>query len=220
MNDVHHHLNDLVITHNARAVVIYEGDNDVAQGVPVETILESYRAVINDLQDAQPKLRIYLVSVKPSIFRLSMWPTMPEVNSRLQELSENNGQVIYIDVASSLLTEAGTPKPDIFVTDNLHLNQKKGMTFGEMLFGQFNLADMYASGKGTRVEFAASSSLARSVMSNSMGSICDSESRFSGILPECCYAEIAAFIVDSVTALRSSPQGSGISIGCSIPAST
>jgi lysophospholipase L1-like esterase len=124
MNDVLHYLDELVLKHDPRAVLIYEGDNDVWQDVSSATILETYTKGIAKIHAHDPNIRIYLVSIKPSIDRESMWPRMSEINSAIKSMAETRDNLIYVDVASSMLEPDGSIMEDIFVSDMLHLNQK------------------------------------------------------------------------------------------------
>lgn len=124
MNDVVHYLDELVLKHKPRAVLLYEGDNDVAQGVPVPLIIDTFNTAFSRIHDADPDIRIYVLSVKPSISRTAMWTTMQEVNRALQKLAASNDKIIYIDVATPMLNSDGSIKPDLFVSDQLHMNQK------------------------------------------------------------------------------------------------
>lgn len=124
MNDLMTYLEDLVIKHNPRAVMIYEGDNDVAQEVPVETILDTYRETITKIHEHDTDIRIYLLSVKPSTLRAAMWGTMLEVNAGMAELAKSDSRIHYIDVATPMLNPDGSAKEDLFVSDGLHMNQK------------------------------------------------------------------------------------------------
>ena len=124
MNDVLTYLDTLVLKHKPRAVMLYEGDNDVAQGVPVETILKTFESAITKIHQQDDDIRIYLLSVKPSISRVEMWPTMLEVNEGLRSIAETNERITYIDVATPMLNPDGSMREDLFVSDMLHMNQK------------------------------------------------------------------------------------------------
>jgi lysophospholipase L1-like esterase len=123
MNDVLAFLDTLVLKHKPRAVMLYEGDNDVAQGVPVEVILETFGKAIGKIHAQDSNIRIYLLSVKPSISRTEMWPTMLEVNRGLENMAKADQRITYIDVATPMLNADGSIRDDLFVSDQLHMNQ-------------------------------------------------------------------------------------------------
>lgn len=124
MNDVLHHLETLVLKHKPRAVLIYEGDNDVAQGVPVDVIIDTFKKTLASIHSALPKTRIYLVSIKPSISRAQMWDDMQAVNRAMSDMAKNDTRVTYLDVASPMFDAEGNMRADIYVPDQLHLNQR------------------------------------------------------------------------------------------------
>jgi lysophospholipase L1-like esterase len=124
MNDVLHYLDPLVLRHHPRAVMIYEGDNDVALGVPVDRILSRFDSAVARIHKQDPAIRIYLLSVKPSIARASRWPDMQAVNAGLRKMAAADRNVHYIDVAAPMLNDDGSVREDLFVTDGLHMNQK------------------------------------------------------------------------------------------------
>lgn len=123
MNDVLHHLETLVLKHKPRAVLLYEGDNDVSQGVDTDTIISTFKAAFDRIHAQDETVRIYVISAKPSISRLAMWPDMVAVNLRLEELAAKDKRITYIDVATPMLNADGTPDKSLFVSDMLHMNQ-------------------------------------------------------------------------------------------------
>ena len=124
MNDVLHHIQTLVLNHEPRAILLYEGDNDVAQGIEPDKIISTFKAFINRVHAELKHTRIYILSIKPSISRKAMWPTMVNVNKKLEQLTTSDDRLIYIDVATPMLNEDGSIREDLFVTDMLHMNQK------------------------------------------------------------------------------------------------
>ena len=123
MNDVLTYLDDLVIKHEPRAVMIYEGDNDVWQGVPVADIVNAYTTSISKIHDHDADIRIYLLSVKPSISRAALWETMQEVNASMKQMADRDPRIHYIDVATPMLNPDGSVIESLFVPDGLHMNQ-------------------------------------------------------------------------------------------------
>ena len=123
INDLLVHLDAIVLKHRPGAVIIYEGDNDIAQGVPVTVVLETFEKVVVRILDDNAETRIYLISVKPSIARESLWAEMVEVNQGIQAISKSKEKVFYIDVATPMLNSDGSRNPDLYVSDGLHMSQ-------------------------------------------------------------------------------------------------
>lgn len=122
MEDVRYHIDRLVLRHRPRAIVLYEGDNDVAEGVAPPRILSAFQAIVARLHDALPEARVYVLSVKPSPSRWALWPRMRETNRLLSETCGRDERLIFVDVASPLLGPDGRPRESLYVEDRLHLN--------------------------------------------------------------------------------------------------
>ena len=125
MTDVLHYLDRIVIAYRPRAVVLYEGDNDTGMFfVPPETIVEQFEDIVTRIHAALPGTRIYVVSVKPSVLRRSVWGEAQRTNELLKDVVAANDLLTYVDVAGPFLDANGEVMTDIFVDDNLHLNGK------------------------------------------------------------------------------------------------
>jgi lysophospholipase L1-like esterase len=134
MNDLLYFSQALITQYQPRAVALYEGDNDIAQGISPELILTKFIALSNKLRRSLPEIRIYFISIKPSIARQSMWPKMVETNQLIQNECNAQQNCTYIDVASKLLKD-GLPKQDVFIEDGLHLNKKGYQLWSEVVVG-------------------------------------------------------------------------------------
>ncbi len=125
MNDVLHFLDRVALTYKPRAVLIYEGDNDTGRNnIPNDIIISQLEQIIARIHTELPETRVYVLSVKPSVARVASWPIAQALNADFKEIAENNALVHYIDVATPFLNADGTVMTDIFVEDNLHLNEK------------------------------------------------------------------------------------------------
>jgi len=124
MHDLLHYLDRVVLTYQPRAVLIYEGDNDTFRGMPNDLIIEHYHEGISRIHAELPEARIYLVTVKPSIARLAQWAAASELNQRFRAIAASDPRIHVIDVATPMLDANGQVLDDIFVDDDLHLNEK------------------------------------------------------------------------------------------------
>lgn len=125
MNDVLHFLDRVALTYKPRAVLIYEGDNDTGRNnIPNDVIVAQLETIIERVHAELPDARVYVLSVKPSVARQATWPVAQDLNARYQQVAAADPLVHYIDVATPFLQDDGDVMTDIFVDDNLHLNEK------------------------------------------------------------------------------------------------
>ncbi len=122
MYDLRYFLDELVLRHRPRAVMIYEGDNDAAFGATPEQVILQFEAIVDELHVKLPDTRIYVLAVKPSISRWQLWPVMQQSNQLLRKFSEHDPLVTYVDIASPMLGADGSPLKSIFLGDMLHMN--------------------------------------------------------------------------------------------------
>jgi len=114
--------NRVVLPYGPSVVVVYEGDNDLAEG---QTPAEIAQDLAVFLERAETELRgtsILLLTVKPSPSRVHLLEVQSEFNRRLKLLPQSHPRVRVIDVASPLLDSRGKPDPRFFAADRLHLN--------------------------------------------------------------------------------------------------
>lgn len=132
MHDVLHYLDRVALNYQPRAILIYEGDNDtgIPDPIPVETILDHLREIIDRTHRTLPHARIHVLSVKPSILRRNVWHVAEEVNAGYEVIAASDPLVYYVDVATPLLDDDGNVRTDIFVADGLHLNDLGNSIWG------------------------------------------------------------------------------------------
>ncbi len=122
INDLLHFADRAVIRYNPRAVVVYEGDNDVWNKIPAEQILDTFRAFVRRVHNELPEVRFYIMSIKPSIRRWELWPAMEETNALLEAWCAEHDFLTYVDVAGPMLAYEGI-LTRLFVADKLHMSR-------------------------------------------------------------------------------------------------
>lgn len=123
MEDALYYMDRIVLPYEPRAVMVYEGDNDVARGTEPETVLAQFREFVERIHEPLPQTRVYFLSIKPSIRRWEMWPAMAEANRLVAQYCATDERLTYIDVAAGMLDAAGEPKREIFREDDLHMTR-------------------------------------------------------------------------------------------------
>lgn len=123
-SDLETHLFPLVIRLEPSRVFIYEGDNDIWSDVPVAEILTSLNNIVNRLQLIDPNTEVLLIGAKPSPSRWEKKSNYAIFNQKLQEYSLSKQGVVFIDTWKALTDAEGNPRPELFLQDQLHLNEK------------------------------------------------------------------------------------------------
>jgi len=124
--DLNQYAKRIVIAYRPRAVVAYEGDNDLAAGSPKtpEMVASDAREFVKIVHSELPETWIYIMSIKPSYLRWNEWPKMKAANQRIQDFAKTQDRVQYIDVATPMFYAQDKPPRDLFIEDGLHPTAK------------------------------------------------------------------------------------------------
>jgi len=123
-SDVNHFYSDIVPKYSPSAIFFYAGDNDIAAGKSPQQVFEDFKMFMDNVKRDLPDTRLFFLAIKPSTLRWRYWKDMEEVNARVEELAESLEDLEYVDVATPMLGDDGTPRPELFVLDGLHLNEQ------------------------------------------------------------------------------------------------
>lgn len=123
-SDLKTHLFPLVIRLEPSRVFIYEGDNDVWGDVPVAEIMTSLDEIVNRLQLIDPNMEVYLIEAKPSPSRWEKKENYQIFNQKLKEYCLANQGVEFVPTWEALTDDSGNPRPELYIQDQLHLNEK------------------------------------------------------------------------------------------------
>jgi len=133
MNDALYYINRIVINYNPRAVILYEGDNDIAQDISPQQIKAAFLNFATVLHKFNPEINLYFISIKPSLARWQLWPQMKSANELIKYECEQKDNLIFIDVSTSMLNKQGEAIKDIYLIDKLHLNKKGYKIWSEII---------------------------------------------------------------------------------------
>lgn len=124
MPDAIRYASDIIIPYKPKQVVVYCGENDfTADGVNAEIVFNRFTTLFEIIRKDLPKAHILFVSLKPSPSRLKYLPEMVKANAMIKTYLKNNHRTGYVDVYSKMLLDDGTPIPDIFKADKLHMKE-------------------------------------------------------------------------------------------------
>ncbi|MBV9926793.1 MAG: hypothetical protein JOZ96_17370 [Acidobacteria bacterium] len=114
----------IVVPYRPRMVVLYAGDNDLADGKTPQQVFEDYKAFVSRVRQKLPRTKIAFLSIKPSPARAALLPKVREANELVKAYASRGKRLIYIDVFTPMLGGEGMPRPELFGPDKLHMNQE------------------------------------------------------------------------------------------------
>jgi lysophospholipase L1-like esterase len=122
ISDVLHYYSETVAAYGPRAIVFYAGDNDVAAGKTPTRIFYDFKTFVEDVRRDLPETPIIFLAIKPSGSRWHLWENTEEANALVRTWAESQPDLEFVDVATPMLGDDGTPREDLFVGDRLHMN--------------------------------------------------------------------------------------------------
>lgn len=123
--DSTHFASRLLIPLKPRLIVFYAGDNDSAKGLGAGRIAADFQTFAETIHTALPECRILFIPIKPSISRAKLLPLQQEANALIEQQcsAAKAGQLQYVDLATPLLGEGGSLRPELYQSDGLHLSE-------------------------------------------------------------------------------------------------
>ncbi len=122
VRDVLYHYDELVAGLRPASVVVYVGENDIAEGTAPDLVVADVLTLLGKLRADMPEARIAWLSMKPTPRRLHLYPKMEAVNAAVRAKAGRGFD--YLDVAAPLLKPSGEPNAHLFTVDGLHMNAR------------------------------------------------------------------------------------------------
>ena len=113
----------LVDPYHPDLVVMYAGDNDIAEGHTADQVIADFKAFVQRVHRDLPKTQVIFISIKPSQARVALWPAMRAANDGIAHWAKTQNKVIFVDVATKMLDADGKPRPELLLADGLHMQR-------------------------------------------------------------------------------------------------
>jgi len=133
LSDSVRHCERIVIPYRPRAVVLYAGDNDLADGVSPEQVAADFQAFVDKVHGALPETKIAFLSIKPSPSRRPLLSEQRRANALVAALTKRDPRLFFFDIVPALLDARGEPRAELFGDDLLHLNRRGYLVWAEIL---------------------------------------------------------------------------------------
>ena len=113
----------LVLKHEPRLIVVYAGGNDINADKTPEEVFSSFKAFVGKVREKQPNTPIAYISIAGNPKRWSQVEKVIQANALIEAYTKTNPALLFIDVFHPMLGPDCLPKPGIFISDNLHMNE-------------------------------------------------------------------------------------------------
>ncbi len=119
-----HNAFKIILPYKSKIIVFYCGDNVMSMGQrhTAEEVLEDYKEFVRLVQQDLPETKVLYISIKPSKTRWEFWTDMKQTNRMIQQYSDTDDNLSYIDITSSMLDVNANPRVDILKKDGIHMN--------------------------------------------------------------------------------------------------
>ncbi len=123
LNDAIYYNQDLMDHHEPCQVIIYSGENDIAEGnVSAAMVLKRFKTLFNLIRQKAPGVPIGFISIKPSPSRAKYLPITIESNNLIKRFLRSQRHTVFIDVFKEMLDKHQQIRPELFGPDMLHMN--------------------------------------------------------------------------------------------------
>ena len=126
LTEVTLYANDIIFPYQPKQILIYGGDNDLAEGDSVNAyvVFRRFTELFNTIRSKLPLTPIAFVAIKPSPSRTHLMSQAAQANLLIRGFLQDKMNTSFIDIYYPMLDESGQPRKDIFLSDNLHMNEK------------------------------------------------------------------------------------------------
>lgn len=118
-----YYADDIIFPYQPRQIVIYSGENDIAEGASPEITADRFKILFDIIRKKMPEVPIDFISIKPSPSRAQLMPEFLYANALIKVFLAKQSNTGFINVYDNMLAADGKPMPDIFLDDNLHMKQ-------------------------------------------------------------------------------------------------
>ena len=123
----------VVVPRAPRIVVLYTGENDLNRGLTPDAVANDFSAFASTVRTSLPATRIVVIGLKPSLLRWKLRDAMHETNRMIRTRCAADRNCVYVDPWPSMIGKDGTPKPELFVEDGLHMTPEGYKAWTQML---------------------------------------------------------------------------------------
>jgi lysophospholipase L1-like esterase len=126
LTDVIRYFYEVVVPYQPKQVVVYCGENDIAysDSVTANDVLLRVKTLFAMVRANFPNTRFSYVSIKPSPSRAQMQDRVRQANQLIKKFLSTQKNTDYINIYDAMLDSNGNMRKEIYLDDQLHMNEK------------------------------------------------------------------------------------------------
>ena len=124
-SDVAVYAERLITPHKFRAAVFFVG-NDISgreTDKTPEEVAGLFAYVLEKVREHNEHAPVFFIAVTPTQSRFDAWPQIRAANTAVRAFCERTDNTYFIGTESIFLDAKGTPRPELFAADRLHLSR-------------------------------------------------------------------------------------------------
>lgn len=133
-DDLMHYAPRLLYPYEPEAVFFQTGSNDIAGGIPLDTILQNKKKMYAMFLENMPQAQLVVCSGLPLPGRTQFWDATAKTNALLEMMCRETDRLHFLDATDALLTDHGPENlrtsdgryfsAEYFRMDRIHLNKR------------------------------------------------------------------------------------------------
>jgi len=121
LKELNQYWNRISGKHSPELVVLYCGENDIAEGATVQETVAQFDSIMAKYQTTYPLVPLLYIAMKPSPSRIPFWPDYQKADQVIHNRIKSIPNAEFVDLSSTMF-ENGKLRSEIFKEDSLHMN--------------------------------------------------------------------------------------------------
>ena len=123
----------LIVPHRPKAILIYAGDNDLANAYPSAQVLNAFRYLLFKTRSYLGKIPFTYISIKPSPLHQSSLVRIRKTNAMIAQELKPDEMGFFANIFDPSIDEQGCPRANFFLDDGIHLSAEGYRCWAETL---------------------------------------------------------------------------------------
>jgi lysophospholipase L1-like esterase len=119
-----HYFPSLVLPYRPRTIVVYAGENDIADGRPAEMLAKDVDALLALRRKHLPKSKLVFISLKPSPSRAEKLEEVRKANTLIRQRLAGQKKAVFVDVFTPMLDAGGKAREELSTRPAPHERQR------------------------------------------------------------------------------------------------